>query len=126
MSSLSNTFLGTNPAGISETVSSMVELVPFCAQKEEEKSRWLQGWVSCLATAQCCRGPLYKGSGHRTRTGYAEESTVRREYHDMPNPYEKMVWARLEIGSSTPISIIYIPDIQDSSQMENLLSSDLK
>lgn len=44
----------------------------------------------------------------------------------MPNSYEKMVWARLEIGSSTPISIIYIPDIQDSSQMENLLSSDLK
>lgn len=46
----------------------MVELVPFSAQKEEGKSRWLQGWVSCLATAQHCRGPLYGGSMHTVHT----------------------------------------------------------
>jgi len=42
----------------------MVELIPFSAQKEESKSRWLQGPVSCLATAQHCRGSLYAGSRH--------------------------------------------------------------
>lgn len=88
-SSLSDTFLGTNPAAVSETASSMVELVPFCAQKEEEKSRWLQGRVSCLATAQHCRGPLCKDCAlARLRNQLLEE------YHDKPNPFEKMVWAR--------------------------------
>jgi len=45
----------------------------------------------------------------------------------MPNSYEKMVWAGLEeICSFAPVSIIYIPDIQDTTQMASLLSSDLK
>lgn len=75
--SLSDTFLGTNPAAVSETASSIMELVPFCAQKEEEKSRWLQGRVSCLATAQHCRGPLHKDSAlARLRNQLLEESIM--------------------------------------------------
>lgn len=88
--SLSVTFLGTNPAAVSETASSIVELVPFCAQKEEEKSRWLQGWVSCLATAQHCRGPLYKDSALATLRKYLLEDSIMISQILL----KKLVWAR--------------------------------